>query len=100
MPLLLRGNILEMKKSRIKRSKFIITALPIVIFLIALIWFLMTIFEGEKPLVQLEPLPEYLSKPITFSVMLSDLKMGLKDITVSIKQEGPGIPIFKEGFSL
>ena len=98
MPLLLRGNILKMKKSRIKRSKFIITSLPIVILLIVLIWFLMTIFEGEKPLAQLEPLPEYLSKPITFSVVLSDLKMGLRDINVSIKQEGPGIPILKKDF--
>jgi len=99
MPLPLRGNIEEMKKSRIKRSKFIITSLPIVILLIVLIWFLMTIFEGEKPLAHIEPLPEYLSKPVTFSVVLSDLKMGLRDITVSIKQEGPGIPILQKDFS-
>jgi murein DD-endopeptidase MepM/ murein hydrolase activator NlpD len=98
MPLLFRGNTLEMKKSRIKRSKFIITSLPIVILLIVLIWFLMIIFEGEKPLAQLEPLPAYLSKPITFSVVLSDSKMGLRDIAVSIKQEGPGIPIAKRDF--
>jgi murein DD-endopeptidase MepM/ murein hydrolase activator NlpD len=88
----------KMKKSRIKRSKFIITSLPIVIFLLALIWFLMTLFEGEKPLAQLEPLPEYLSKPLTFTVVLSDLKMGLKDIKVIVKQEGPGIPILKKDF--
>ena len=83
----------NMKKSRIKRSTFIITSLPIVILVLALIWFLMSLFEGEKPLVQLEPLPEYLSKPVTFTVALSDLKMGLRDITVIVKQEGPGIPI-------
>jgi len=99
MPLLLRGNIGEMKKSRIKRSKFIFTSLPIVILLIILIWFLLTIFEGEKPMAQLEPLPGYLSKPITFNVVLSDLKMGLRDITVSIKQEGPGIPILQKDFA-
>jgi len=88
----------KMKKSRIKRSKFIITSLPIVILLLALIWFLMTLFEGEKPLVQLEPMPEYLSKPVTFTVVLSDLKMGLRDIKVIVKQEGPGIPILKKDF--
>jgi murein DD-endopeptidase MepM/ murein hydrolase activator NlpD len=88
----------NMEKSRIKRSKFIITSLPIVIILLALIWFLMTIFEGEKPRVQLEPLPEYLSKPVTFTVVLSDLKMGLRDITVMVKQEGPGIPILEKDF--
>ena len=93
MPLLLRGNTLAMKKSRIKRSKFIISFLPIVILPIALIRFLMTIFEGEKPRAQLEPLPAYLSKPMSLRVVLPDLKMGLRDITLSIKQEGPGIPM-------
>jgi hypothetical protein len=87
-----------MVKSRAKRSKLIITSLPIVILLLALIWFLMTIFEGEKPHVQLEPLPEYLSKPVAFTAALSDLKMGLRDITVMVKQEGPGIPILKKEF--
>ncbi len=87
-----------MKKSRIKSSKLIITLLPVVILLIVLTWFLMTIFEGEKPLAQLEPLPEYLNKPVTFSVALSDLKMGLRDINVIVKQEGPGIPILKRDF--
>jgi len=87
-----------MKKSRIKKSKFILTSLPIVIILLALIWFLMTIFEGEKPIAQLEPLPGYLSKPVSFTVVLSDLKMGLRDIAVIVKQEGPGIPILKKEF--
>jgi len=87
-----------MKKSRIKRSKLIVTSLPILILLLALIWFLMAIFEGEKPLAQLEPLPEYLNKSVTFTVSLSDLKMGLKDINVIVKQEGPGIPILKKEF--
>lgn len=87
-----------MKKSRIKRSKLIITSLPIFILVIALIWFLMTLFEGEKPLAQLEPLPEYLSKPVTFRVVLSDLKMGLRDINVIVKQEGPGIPVLGRDF--
>jgi len=87
-----------MKKSGTKTSKYIITSLPIIILLLALIWFLMTIFEGEKPRVQLEPLPEYLSKPVTFRVDISDHKTGLKDISIILKQEGPGIPILKKNF--
>jgi hypothetical protein len=88
-----------MKKSRIKRSKIIIALLPLLILFLVLIWFLMTIFEGEKPLAQLEPLPEYLCKPVTFTAVLSDLKMGLRDINVIVKQEGPGIPILKKEFA-
>jgi len=87
-----------MKKSRMKKSKFIITLSPIAVILILLIWFLMTIFEGEKPIAQVEPLPAYLSESVTFKVVLSDMKMGLKDITVSIKQDGPHIPILKKTF--
>ena len=87
-----------MKKSSIKGSKLIIALLPTVIIVILLIWFLITIFEGEKPQAQLEPLPEYLSKGITFKVMASDLNMGLRNIKVSIKQDGPAIPVLKKDF--
>ncbi len=88
-----------MKKSRIKKSKFIVTFLPIIIILIVFIWLLMTIFEGEKPQAHLKPLPEYLSKSTAFTITVSDLKMGLKNLNMSIKQDdGPGIPIFKKNF--
>ena len=87
-----------MKKSRNKKSRLIITLLPTVIIFITLIWFLMTIFEGKKPLAELTPLPEYMSKSITFNVAISDAKMGLRDVTVSIKQDGPAIPLIKKSF--
>ena len=87
-----------MKKSRNKKSRLIITLLPTVIIFITLIWFLMTIFEGKKPLAELTPLPEYMSKSITFSVSISDAKMGLRDVKVSIKQDGPAIPLIKKSF--
>ncbi len=87
-----------MKKSSIKSSRFIIALLPAVIIVILFIWLLMTIFEGEKPQTNLEPLPDYLSKGITFNVMVTDLKMGLRNIKVSVKQDGHVIPIFKMSF--
>jgi murein DD-endopeptidase MepM/ murein hydrolase activator NlpD len=86
------------KKSRIKKSKLIIALAPILIILGVLVWFLMTIFEGKGPIARIEPLPEYMSKPVTFNVTLSDLNMGLRDITVSIKQDGPGIQLLKRNF--
>ena len=77
----------------------IIALLPTVIIFIIFIWFLMTIFEGKKPLATLTPLPEYISKSITFNVVISDVKMGLRDVKVSIKQDGPAIPLLKKNFS-
>ena len=87
-----------MKKSRNKKSRLIITLLPTVIIFIIFIWFLMTIFEGKKPLAKLTPLPEYISKSTTFNVVISDVKMGLRDVKVSIKQDGPAVPLLKKNF--
>lgn len=87
-----------MKKSSDKKSRLIIIFLPIVIIVIIFIWFFTTIFEGETPQAQLEPLPDYLSKGINFNVIVIDQKMGLREIKVSIKQDGPGMPILKKSF--
>ena len=86
-----------MKKSRSK-TKFIIALLPIVIIFVVFIWFLVNIFEGEKPRVFLQPLPEYVNKNIDFSLSISDLRMGLRSLKINIKQDGPEIPILKRNF--
>ena len=88
-----------MRKSKLKSSKFIIALFPTVIIVILFIWLLMTIFEGENPQGYLEPLPDYLSKSLNFNVTVSDLKMGLRNMKVSVRQEGPVIPIIKKNFS-
>jgi hypothetical protein len=87
-----------MKKSRIKSPRFIISLLPIAIIIILLIWFIMSIFEGEKPQVQLTPLPEYLSKSVAFNLAVTDLKMGLRTVKVRVKQDGPVISVLKKSF--
>jgi len=87
-----------MKKSRDKKSRLIIALLPIVIIFLIFIWFLMTIFEGEKPLAELTPLPDYVSKGIAFNVMISDVKIGLREVKVSIKQDGPAVLLLKKNF--
>jgi len=87
-----------MEKSRTKSLRFIFALLPIAIILILLIWFIMAIFEGEKPQAQLTPLPEYLSKSVAFNLTITDLKMGLRTVKVSVKQDGPSIPVLKKSF--
>jgi hypothetical protein len=88
-----------MEKSRIKNPRFIIALLPIVILLMLFIWFIMSIFEGEKPQAQLTPLPEYLSKRVAFDLAATDHKRGLRTLKVSIKQDGPVIPVFEKSFA-
>lgn len=66
--------------------------------LIILIWFSVTLFEGEKPQAHLEPLPEYLSKTTSFNVMVSDQKMGLRNMKVSVRQNGLVTPVLEKDF--
>lgn len=87
-----------MKKSRSKSPRFFIALLPAIVVVLILIWFLASIFEGEKPQAQLSPLPEYLSGSVAFTVTVSDTKMGLRAAKVSIKQEGPASIVLEKTF--
>jgi len=68
-----------------KKISCYLTLIPIAIILCLFIWLFTIIFEGEKPLVSLEPLPEFLSKKQTFTLNISDLKRGLKEINKGVK---------------
>jgi len=85
-----------MKKRR--NIGLFITIVSIVLILGALAWFLWCIFEGEKPRVTVEPLPEFLSGSEQFSLSASDMKRGLKVVRVSVNQEGRNILVFEKKF--
>jgi len=80
------------------KSRFKLGLLLTALIFILLIWLLMIIFEGEKPQAHLEPLPEYLSKGINFTLTASDLKMGLRNMKVVVNQDGLVFPILKKNF--
>ena len=81
-----------------KNIGLFITVGSLVIILGVIAWFLTSIFEGEKPLVTVEPLPEFLSGSEKFSLTATDLKRGLKVIKVSVNQEGREISVFEKKF--
>ena len=87
-----------MKKSRFKKSRFVVTLLPTFFILILFTWLLIIIFEGEKPQVRLEPLPDYMNQSTDFNIEIVDQKMGLRTVKVNIQQDGPAIPILKKSF--
>ena len=62
-------------------------------------WFLSVIFEGEKPLIVLQPLPEFISENQQFTLMVSDKKRGLKKLDVFVNQEGREVIVFEKTFS-
>ena len=91
--------MLEKKKSK-KARKIIYTLalIPLLIILFLFGWFFSVMFEGEKPVVRLEPVPEFLSKGQGFTVSTSDAKRGLKTLKVSLNQGGREMTVLEEKF--
>ena len=74
-------------------------ALTIIILLVgALIWFLVAIFEGERPSASLEPSPLYINGPKEFHFRVSDQKSGLKSLVIKVLQEGRRVNILDKKF--
>jgi murein DD-endopeptidase MepM/ murein hydrolase activator NlpD len=89
-----------MKKSTAKKRRTIY-AFGFIVFLIILFlvgWFFAILFEGEKPSISLEPLPEFFTKIQEFNLNISDRKRGLKQLTISVKQGGREINVLKKEF--
>jgi murein DD-endopeptidase MepM/ murein hydrolase activator NlpD len=89
-----------MRKNKNKKKKaiFFLVLIPLIIILFLFGWFLTIVFEGEKPLVALEPLPEFLSGGQKFTFRISDAKRGLKKVQVSANQEGRKITLVEKKF--
>jgi murein DD-endopeptidase MepM/ murein hydrolase activator NlpD len=89
-----------MRKNKNKKKKaiFFLVLIPLIIILFLFGWFLTIVFEGEKPLVTLEPLPEFLSGGQKFTFRISDAKRGLKKVQVSANQEGRKITLVEKKF--
>ena len=75
-----------------------LTVGALIVILGSIAWFLTGIFEGEKPHVSVEPLPEFLSAGERFAISASDMKRGLKIVRVSLNQEGREITVLEEKF--
>ena len=81
-----------------KKLFYSFAVIPLVIILFLFAWFFTIIFEGEKPRVILEPLPEFLSKGESFKLKIDDRQRGLKKIKVSVGQEGREITVLERKF--
>ena len=89
-----------MTKNKTRRKKIIysLALIPLIIILLMFGWFFTIFFEGEKPVVSLEPLPEFISGSQKFTFRMSDMKRGLKRIEVRANQEGREITLLEKKF--
>jgi murein DD-endopeptidase MepM/ murein hydrolase activator NlpD len=84
---------------RKKKTRFYLLAIiPLIIIIGSFGWFFTQIFEGEKPVVSIEPLPEFLSGEETFKLKIADVKRGLKKLKVNLEKEGREIILLEEKF--
>ena len=81
-----------------KKIVYFLALIPLIAIVFLFVWFFSFSFEGEKPTVNIQPLPEYLSKDQKFAVKLADAKRGLKHLKISVNQEGRDITVFEKKF--
>ena len=81
-----------------KRFSFGLALVIILLVLGALTWFLIAIFEGERPSATLEPSPHYINGPKEFHVKVADRKSGLKSLSIKVLQEGRKVNILDKRF--
>lgn len=81
-----------------KKIMYSLGLIPLIVILLLFAFFLANIFEGERPLIDLQPLPEFLTGSQEFNLKISDMKRGLKRLKVYVSQEGREITIFEKKF--
>ncbi len=81
-----------------KRILLPIALVPIFVLLAVFVWFIFFCFEGEKPVITLQPRPEFLSKHQKFTMTITDRKRGLRRLWVSLNQEGREVTVFEKKF--
>ena len=84
---------------RKKRNIGLLLAIGSIVVVLGLLgWFLTTVFESEAPTITVNPLPDFLSKKQEFSLSVLDLKRGLKQLKVTVKQGGREITVLEKKF--
>ncbi len=84
--------------SKKKRTSCYLTITAFAIIIGLFIWLFTIIFEGDKPIAGLRPLPEFLSKKQTFILDAGDSKRGLKELCVTYSQGGRKATLFEKKF--
>jgi hypothetical protein len=76
----------------------IAAVISILVVLGLLGWFLLTIFESEKPQIQLAPLPEFLTEKQEVVLTVTDVKRGIRRVEVCVKQAGRTMSVLENTF--
>jgi hypothetical protein len=82
-----------------KRNVGLMAAVVSILIVLGLLaWLLVTIFESEKPGVQLAPLPQFMTGKQELALTVTDEKRGIRRIQACVKQGGRSITLFEKTF--
>ncbi len=62
-------------------------------------WFLVAIFEGEKPKIQLGPIPVFLTQTVEVPLVVTDEKRGIRTVKVTLKQGTRHLTLLEKQFT-
>ena len=83
-----------------KRNTTLILAVCTILLVFGFIgWFLVAIFEGEKPKIELGPVPNFLTKTTEVPLVVTDAKRGIRTIKVTLKQGSRQVTLMEKRFS-
>ncbi len=81
-----------------KRIGLLLLIGALVLVIGATSWFLMGIFEGEKPGITLDPLNEFMSGVEKYTLTITDRERGLRTLKVYVKQGEREVTIIEKAF--
>ncbi len=81
-----------------RRFKITLVVLAVVLLAAAGLWFTRTTFEGEKPVVKVEGVPQYLAGEQDLTLEVRDDKRGLRRVQVTLVQGGREVDVFQQEF--
>ncbi len=82
---------------KVKNYYIVIVSAAIALSIFA--WLLTNIFETEKPVIKIKALPEFISSPKRIFIVVSDKKMGLREIRTELIPGKKKVLFFKKTFS-
>lgn len=82
-----------------KRHIGLITAVISILAVLGLLgWFLTTIFESEKPQIQVAPLPDFLTEKQEAALTVIDERSGIRRVEVCVREPGRVITVLNKEF--
>jgi murein DD-endopeptidase MepM/ murein hydrolase activator NlpD len=81
-----------------KRTGVVLALVPTVGLIGFLAWFLLSLFEGEKPQIQLSALPEFITGNQELNLAVHDSKRGLRSLEIVVNQEGRAMTVLRKEF--